>query len=169
MSGVDTRGLTRVRDRLVALPTVIGAALAEVMRAQAQALAAAAGARLEGEVKSGTGALAHALIPTLTVSGLAVTAGVAVDDTSPAAAYAAFQEYGFHGTESVRAHLRTITLAFGRSIAPVSVPVQAHDRRVDYAGHPFLTPTLADGADGIRAAAADALGMAVANQLRSRL
>lgn len=103
----------------------------------------------------------------MTVSGMAVTAGVVVDDTSPAAAYAAFQEYGFHGTESVRAHLRTVTAAFGRAIAPVSVPVHAHDRRVDYAGHPFLAPTLADSADGIRTALADAVNAAVANQFGS--
>ncbi|MDG3443253.1 hypothetical protein [Nitrospirillum amazonense] len=165
--GVDVVGLVQLQDRLTALPTVIGAALAEVMGIQAQALANAAGARLDSQVKGGSGTLSRALIPTLTVNGLAATAGVTVDDSSPAAAYAAFQEYGFHGTESVRAHLRTITQAFGRSIAPVSVPVQAYDRRVDYAGHPFLTSALADNADRIRAALADAIGTAAANQLNS--
>ncbi|MDZ5648956.1 hypothetical protein [Nitrospirillum sp. BR 11828] len=169
MSGgaIDASGLERLRDRLAGLPAVIAATLADSMRGQAQALAAAAGARLDGQVKGGTGTLSRALIPTLTVNGLAATAGVTVDAASSAAAYAAFQEYGFHATESVRAHLRTITQAFGRSISPVSVPVHAYDRRVDYDGHPFLAPTLADHTDSMRAALADAIGAAVTNQLSS--
>lgn len=169
MSGgaVDTGGLERLQDRLAGLPAVIAATLADSMRIQAQALATAAGARLDSQVKDGTGALSRALIPTLTVNGLAATAGVTVDEASPAAAYAAFQEHSFHGTESVRAQLRTITQAFGRSIAPVSVPVRAYDRRVDYDGHPFLAPALADAAGDIRAALTDAIGTAIAHQLSS--
>ncbi|MBB6251717.1 hypothetical protein [Nitrospirillum iridis] len=167
MSGwsVDASGLDQLRDRLTEVPTAVSAALADAMMVQARTLAAAAGVTLNGQTKGGTGALSRALIPTLTVSGLMATAGVTVDETSPAAAYAAFQEYGFHGTESVHAHLRTVTEAFGQAISPVSVPVQAYDRRVDYAGHPFLAPTLADGAVGIRAALADAVGAAIAAQL----
>ncbi|WP_044561273.1 hypothetical protein [Azospirillum sp. B4] len=167
MSGwsVDASGIDQLRDRLAKVPTAISAALADAMMVQAQTLAAAAGARLNQQTKGGTGALSRALIPTLTVDGLMATAGVSVDDASPAAAYAAFQEYGFHGTESVRGHLRTVTEAFGRAISPVSVPVKAYDRRVDYAGHPFLAPTLADSAIGIRTALADAVGAAIAAQL----
>ncbi|MGH6989730.1 MAG: hypothetical protein ACREE3_07520, partial [Stellaceae bacterium] len=40
--------------------------------------------------------------------------------------YAGYQEYGFHGTETVRAHLRTIRHAFGRSIRPRAIEVHTY-------------------------------------------
>jgi HK97 gp10 family phage protein len=56
--------------------------------------------------------------------------------------YAKFQEFGFKGAESVRAHLRQITQAFGRSILPKQVPIKAHTRNVNHPAHPFLRPAL---------------------------
>lgn len=44
--------------------------------------------------------------------------------------YARYHEYGFHGTENVRAHTR-----LGR-------PVKAFTRTVNYAGRPFIRPGL---------------------------
>lgn len=63
--------------------------------------------------------------------------------------YARYHEYGFHGTEQVREHLRRISVAFGHPIATVQATVRAHARHVDYAGHPFLRPTLAENAEAI--------------------
>jgi hypothetical protein len=58
--------------------------------------------------------------------------------------YAAFQEYGFAGTESVRAHLRRQTKAFGRTINPREVAVHAFSRRVDYPAHSYLGAAAAE-------------------------
>lgn len=65
--------------------------------------------------------------------------------------YAADQEYGFHGTETVRAHLRTIKEAFGRTIAPREIAVRAHTRRIDYPAHSYLRSALADIAPDVQA------------------
>lgn len=58
--------------------------------------------------------------------------------------YARPHEYGFKGAEQVKAHLRTIKQAFGKSIAPVSVQVAGFVRKVDIPEHSFLRSALAD-------------------------
>jgi hypothetical protein len=57
-------------------------------------------------------------------------------------AYAAAHEYGLDVDESVRAHLRTIKQAFGRSIAPVTFEVKAHSRHVHLPERSFLRSSL---------------------------
>lgn len=60
-------------------------------------------------------------------------------------AYAAYHEYGFKGTESVKAHLRTIKKAWGKELkAPGQIEVSAHSRKVDYPAHSFLRSALAE-------------------------
>jgi hypothetical protein len=71
--------------------------------------------------------------------------------------YAAFQEYGFDGVETVRAHLRRQAEAFGRAIRPVTASVRAYDRRIDYPAHSYLRSALAELAPDIRTAIAAAL------------
>jgi Bacteriophage HK97-gp10, putative tail-component len=44
--------------------------------------------------------------------------------------YAAFQEFGFHGAENVRAHSR------------LGHPVRAFTRSVNYAGRPYVRPSI---------------------------
>lgn len=70
--------------------------------------------------------------------------------------YAAYHEYGFHGTEQVRQHQRRISMVFGHPIATVTATIRAHARKVDYAGKSFMRSTLAEEAghisDVIRAA-----------------
>lgn len=58
--------------------------------------------------------------------------------------YARFQELGFTGTQNIKAHLRTIKEAFGKSIkgGPVTFTVAAHTRKVDYPAHSFLASSL---------------------------
>jgi len=79
------------------------------------------------------------------------------------APYAAFQEYGFSGTESVAAHLRTIVEAFGKPIRAGAreVTVNAYTRRVDYPPHSFMGAALDamedDFTDTIADATSDAL------------
>ncbi len=55
--------------------------------------------------------------------------------------YAAFWEFGYHGTQHVRSHNRLITRAFGRSLdQSVIARVRAHTRRRNEIGKPFLRP-----------------------------
>lgn len=58
--------------------------------------------------------------------------------------YGRVHEYGFAGTESVRASLRTVKQAFGRPIEPRQVNVRAHSRRVNLPARSFLRSALAD-------------------------
>jgi HK97 gp10 family phage protein len=65
--------------------------------------------------------------------------------------YAAIHEYGFNGTEQVREHLRRISVAFGKPIAPVEATVRAHARRVDMPARSFLRSALTELEPEIRA------------------
>lgn len=58
--------------------------------------------------------------------------------------YARKHEYGAKGSESVKAHLRTVKQAFGKPISPRKVAVRAHSRKVDYPERSFMRSALAD-------------------------
>lgn len=58
-------------------------------------------------------------------------------------------EFGLTGDEAVRAHVRTITQAFGRAIAPREVEVGAFVRHVDQPARPFMGPSLDERVDAI--------------------
>jgi len=145
-----------VLDRLGALPdkmesTLRGAASDLMIRLRDRVDTNLAG----GVLKARSGALRASLAASLKqTDGLA--AGV-----SATAPYAAFQEYGFSGSERVRAHLRRVTQAFGRPIRPVMAQVGPYSRTVDYPAHSYLRSALADLSvdvrTGIEAAVAGAL------------
>ena len=61
-------------------------------------------------------------------------------------AYAAIHEYGFDGVEQVRAHLRRITMAFGRAISPREIAVGAFSRRMHMPERSYLRSALAERA-----------------------
>lgn len=55
--------------------------------------------------------------------------------------YAAFWEFGFKGNQSVRAHNRLITQAFGKKLSPsVTARIRQHTRSVDQAPRSYLRP-----------------------------
>ncbi len=57
--------------------------------------------------------------------------------------YAAFHEFGFHGTVKIMQHMRLQTKAFGKVVNPPRlVGVRGHSRLVNYKGKPFLRPAL---------------------------
>ncbi len=58
--------------------------------------------------------------------------------------YGRRHEYGFSGTETVRAHLRSIKQAFGRSINPKTVQVASFTRSVNLPERSFLRSALQD-------------------------
>lgn len=61
--------------------------------------------------------------------------------------YARVNEKGFSGNVNVSQHVRTITQAFGRDIAPRQVTVSAHSRNMRIPARPYLNPALDDQAD----------------------
>lgn len=58
--------------------------------------------------------------------------------------YAPRLEMGYSGVETVKSHNRTITQAWGRSIAPRQVSVRTFDRNANTPAYPFLRPAVED-------------------------
>jgi phage gpG-like protein len=80
------------------------------------------------------------------------------------APYAAAQEYGFDGVETVRAHVRRIREAFGRPVAEKAVTVRSFARPMHLPARSFMRSALADLEAGgvIRGAIEEAVGRALA-------
>lgn len=97
--------------------------------------------KLSGQVlRVRTGTLRRSIHSDVIATGNSVTGIVGTNME-----YAAFHEYGFHGTENVKEHLRTIKQAFGKSLkSPKKITIHAHTRQVDYPEHSFLRSALAD-------------------------
>lgn len=64
--------------------------------------------------------------------------------------YAAAHEYGFHGTVTVKEHLRQIKMAWGKSIVPKEITVRAHSANMNIPEASFLRSSLKDNADKIK-------------------
>jgi hypothetical protein len=146
-----------VLDRLDAL----GPRIDDALRNATGRILDRARSRIDGKLsgaalKSRSGALRASLAASLNSSG---GPGGSIGVATP---YGAFQEYGFHGSESVRAHLRSQSQAFGRTTKPKEVAVRAHARQVDYPGHSYLRSALAEIAPDIRGEMAAALNAVLA-------
>jgi hypothetical protein len=153
MIRMSVTGIAGVIDRLARLPAVTEDGLLRAALRLAADIQTEAERQLSGPaLKARTGTLRASL-----ASSVELEAPGIVGRVRASAPYAAFQEYGFSGVESVRAFLRRQTTAFGRPIRPVEVAVRAHARTVDYAGRPFLRTALATAAPTIRAALRQAL------------
>ena len=110
--------------------------------------------KLSGQVlRNRTGALRSSIHPTgPTVTATGVTAGAGTN-----LVYAAFHEYGFHGTEAIRSHLRT--LKSGKTSQ-----VRAHSRTINYPAHSYLRSTLREMAPEI----VEAIHQAVVVEARAK-
>jgi phage gpG-like protein len=142
MSGAAIAGLEATLERLQSLPGAVQEGLARALaRASLDLQADAQGKLSDGVLRSRTGALRDSILATISTSATGVSAEIGSD-----LPYAAFQEYGFQGIETVSAHLRTIKQAFGRPLRAGSerIAVGAHDRKVAYPAHSFLRAALAD-------------------------
>ena len=71
--------------------------------------------------------------------------------------YAAAQEYGFVGEESVSAHSREIREAFGRTIAPKTTLICAFSRTMNLPERSYMRSALDEMQDEIAAALSDAV------------
>lgn len=127
-------------DRLRSFPDRLATRLLGVMQTLGLALQNSVRDNLGGKVlrkRSGR------LVAGVDIDVMATGNDVGVSVGVAGVPYAAYQEYGFHGTETVRAHLRIIKEAFGRPIAPRTVAVRSSARRVDYPAHSYLRSALA--------------------------
>lgn len=110
--------------------------------------------KLSGQVlKNRTGTLRRKINYRISESAEEVAGSVGVE-----LAYGAVHEYGFDGVVTVKEHLRTITQAFGRSIAPTTFTMPAHQRHMKLPERSYLRSSLAENAPSIR----DQLAAAVA-------
>jgi phage gpG-like protein len=142
-----TTNTDAVRQYLAGLGARADAALRDGAAVSADRLRNAAERNLSGSVlKVRTGTLRASLAAQSSAEGGTVGAG---------APYAAFQEYGFSGTETVRAHLR-------RRAKGGLAPVRTYSRRVDYPAHSYLRAALSELAPDIRQTIADAIAGALA-------
>jgi hypothetical protein len=127
-------------DRLLAFPDRLATRLLGVMQMLGVALQQTVRDNLGGKIlRKRSGRLTASVDVAVTSVGRDVGVAVGVAGVP----YAAYQEYGFHGSETVRAHLRTVKEAFGRPIAPHAVAVRPFARRVEYPAHSYLRAALA--------------------------
>jgi phage gpG-like protein len=94
--------------------------------------------KLRGQVlKNRTGRLSHSITNTVVAEGAKVSGIV-----STPVKYAPPHEYGFHGTVTIREHMRTVKQAFGRPIDPVQATVRAHEAKMNLPERSFLRSAL---------------------------
>lgn len=96
--------------------------------------------KLSGQVlKTKTGTLRRS-IATKTFQAGNMSWGVVGTNSN----YGLAHEFGFKGSETVQAHLRTIKQAFGHSITPKAIQIRQFTRNVDMPERSFLRSALAD-------------------------
>lgn len=113
--------------------------------------------KLSGQVlKNRTGTLRRSIIERVEETDTAITGIVGTN-----LVYAAVHEYGFSGTVNVREHTRRVTMAFGRTIAPVETTVRAHPMRMNLPERSYLRSSLRESQqtieDGLSSAVKEAV------------
>ncbi|WP_221624476.1 hypothetical protein [Burkholderia stagnalis] len=112
--------------------------------------------KLQGQVlKVRTGRLQRSINQAVTTTDTTVSGVV-----STPVEYAAADEYGFQGVVTVKAHLRQVTMAFGKTLkTPVTANVSTHTMKMNLPERSFLRSALADQREeilrGIREATAE--------------
>ena len=159
MIAAEIVGVDAALSRLQSLPAAVEDGLARALARLSLDLEAAVARKLSGEVLQTRGGALRASVE----STLSSSNGAAELLLGSALPYSAFQEYGFKGTESVRAQLRTIRAAFGRPLRQGSeqIAVKPYTRRIDYPAHSFLRSALAELAPEIEAELRDAVAEAL--------
>lgn len=134
-------GAEVVEKRLAQLPKGLRAELRREVSKLAFRVTDTAVANVSGRLLNRrTGALAGSIDPRVTEDASGITAIISAGGV--AAKYAGVHEYGFHGSESVKAHMRRIKQAWGRPIEPREVRVSAHTRAVNVTEKAYLRGAL---------------------------
>jgi phage gpG-like protein len=159
MIAIEIIGDDRLVARLEAMPGRLHAGVARAVTRLGLALQRRVQAeKLSGQVlKVRTGSLRSSINTRIENTATAISAVVGTN-----IAYGRVHEYGFDGTVQVRAHLRQITEAFGRPIAPTTVGMRAHSRHIRLPERSFLRSALAEMAPRIEAELREAVGAAIA-------
>jgi phage gpG-like protein len=156
MLSVEIDGDRELVARFAAMPKAIRAALALKFAALAQRLEDKIRTeKLDGQVlRARSGRLRDSVSSSLDDSGASLfTSGVK---------YAAAQEFGVSGEESVAAHSRTIKQAFGRAITPKTILIEAFSRQMRLPERSYMRSSL----DEMSAEIAQALREAVEEGLQ---
>ena len=96
--------------------------------------------KLSGQVlKTKTGTLRRSIATKVASDSNSIVGVVGTNSN-----YGLMHEYGFKGNETVQAHLRRITMAWGKSISPRTINVRTHSRAVDFPERSFLRSALED-------------------------
>ena len=131
-------GGTEVVRRFSAMPDSLRVELRKTVARLTATLTNKVKSKLDGEVlQRRTGLLRRSINSAIEEAGDIISGIV-----SSAVAYARPHEYGFDGVVSVRAHLRTIKEAFGRSITPVTFEVRSHSMHMHLPERSFLRSSL---------------------------
>jgi phage gpG-like protein len=156
MIGATMSNAGAVADWLAGLAPKADAALGDAAADLIQRLRDRVDGNLSGGVLNArTGALRASLAAVLSQdSGIIAR----VTANTP---YAAFQEYGFSGSETVRTHLRQQSQAFGKPIRAADVAVRTFSRQVNYPAHSYLRSALAELAPDINRGIATAVAGAL--------
>lgn len=151
---------TRVIARLDDLGGRVQHELRKVVETERLILEALIKRKLSGEVLNVvTGNLRRSVASHTEDAGASVY-GVAIQ--SGDVKYGARWEYGFSGTETVAAHTRTVTQAFGEAIAPTEIRVQTFTRTANSPARSFMRSSLADRSAAIVAALKGAVARGLA-------
>lgn len=98
--------------------------------------------KLQGQVLNHRSGWLSSHVVAAPVEDLGTSARVTVGVSTSAVPYAAIHEFGFHGTEQVKAHTRIQTMCFGRSIEPVTVEVGAFSRVMNMPERSYMRSSL---------------------------
>jgi len=127
------------------MPDAVRASLTKAMQEGAMRLTRRAKEKVSGPVlKNRTGTLRRKISPFFRPGDDKMVAGTGIK-----LSYAARHEYGFTGTETVRAHARRISQVYGRPITPVTVQVATFSRRANTPARSFLRSSLREEAAGL--------------------
>jgi phage gpG-like protein len=149
MLEVEIDGAEELDARLAAMPQALRAALAAKIEDLASRLEEKIEDNLSGKVlRSRSGALRDSIDATTGADAARLFAKTK---------YAAAQEYGFSGAESVSAFSRTIKQAFGRAIAPKQVFVRAFSRQMNLPERSYMRSALDEMQDDIAAELAEVI------------
>lgn len=171
---------TEVVSKLERFPAEMAKAIAGAMRKENElTIAAAIQKRMSGPRPAVLGRRTSELARSVHQNDPVIDGNTILSSIGSNKLYAGFHEFGFHGNQQVRAHTRNRhTYAGGsktyavldasgrisrRSRKPkssTSISVRAHTRAINYAGRPYLQPTIVERASNYSATISTAIVLA---------
>jgi phage gpG-like protein len=138
MNAGTITGADAVIARLKAMPEVLRPRIRKIIEKFAIDVQASAKQKLSDDYLAvRTGRLRRSITFAVNDQGTAIMGNVGSNVD-----YAARQEYGFSGTESVRSFMRNQSMAFGKPITPRMVSVRAFSRHANTPAKHFLRDSL---------------------------